>query len=357
MRLRWWLLPLLALSFASLTGCAKVNEWLEGTVGEEEETDEETPEEKLAKAEADLAGSDAAKRKAAAAALFGIVLEVDEKDPEADRAVVVRKALPFLSDDDDAVVLAILNGLQTKTGFPEKTEDERQLDPEGYDRQLAEKTAVVEQGLSGVSAALQRDDESIRYRAMVVLCNLTRPPIVPDDAVEQVRGAISDEALKLALDDGQSLDLRLLAIEALVACAAGGQVGQLVPLLASDEAELRARVALAVGQAADWEGAAQAGVASSLVDLARDQRQPMSVRWCAAATLGRLGAGEGAGLDSPFAVAGEEEPYPNLEAYRTYALAHSGAAGEVVAELNAEMDAVATAAEEELDAERKKGYR
>lgn len=351
MRLRWWLMLGLLVA-ACCSGCAKLNEWLEGTVGEEEKTDEETPEEKLDKAAKDLKGTDAAKRAAAVNTIMGLVLPDDtEREPTAPLAT----ALPYLADEDENVVLAVLDGMQTKTGFAEKTEDEQQLDPEGYQRQLAEKRMVAEQTSIGLARALRSPNDTIRYRAIIVLCNLARPPIVPDDAIATLGGRYAAQLLTLAQGAEQPLDVRLLAIEALVAYQAGSQVAELVPLLRDPEPQIRARAALAFSQAADWNAAGQAQLGDQLVALVADKSQPVEVRWCAAAAAGRLQVGAASQLQDPF-----DEPVglTNLEAYRTYALANAGGqAAQAVAQLNAEISAFATKEEEELDAERKKGYR
>ena len=48
MRWRRWCLGLALLTLVPLNGCAKLNEWLEGTVGEEKKAEGPTPEETLA---------------------------------------------------------------------------------------------------------------------------------------------------------------------------------------------------------------------------------------------------------------------------------------------------------------------
>lgn len=350
---RRWLLPLaLLLALPLLGGCAKLNEWLEGTVGEEEESTAKTPEEELAEQQEILKTGEPAKRKAAMTKITTLKI-----------APALEVVIQGLGDADSGVVSASLSGLQTVTGFPEKTDDERQLDPEGYQLQLDFKQAVIEQGLAGLSAAIQRDDDN-RFGGLIVLYNLGRAPVVPDDALNQLRDRTSDSLVKLVKDDAAPLDTRELAVDVLVLYGATDKIAELVPVLDSPEAELRGQVALSLGEV----GAKSPEAESKLLALATDGGQPWDVRWRAAAALGRLGASNTGGLQAPFdpplpeELQGDpenpDEPSP-LEAYRSYALSNATdpQAQAVVAQLNQEMDQLATAAEDRLAAEKKKGYR
>lgn len=351
---RRWMLVGLALGLLPLLGgCAQLNEWLEGTMGEEEETDEETPEEKLATQREALAGDDVAARKAAFAVLITLDLE---------------PALPLViqhvNDKDPDVAAAALSALQTVTGFAEKTEDERQLDPEGYERQLRDKLAVVENGLDELQAALRRDDDSVRYNALVVLYNLGKSPVVPEDSpeqtLEQVRQTLGPEFLRLAKDTKEQADIRLLAIENLVVHRAIEQLPQLAALLRDDDAALRGRAALALGQAVQRDRRrvqSTVDAPAELTGLARDADQPDDVRWRAALAAGELAAPDAAGLTDPFPDTPEEVGVAPLEPYRVYALDRSGTADAEVARINEHVDQLATTAEEEFVAEKKKGYR
>lgn len=365
MRVRGWLSIGLALVLVSTTGCAKLNEWLEGTVGEEEAAEGATPQETLQTAKDDLAGSDAAKRKAAVGAL--VALKDKKEAPEVgDEAIGI--VIGLLHDSDPAVVAEVLNQLQTLTGFVEKTEDERQLDPEGYDLQLKIKETVLTQGLEGLAAAMKTEDKGMRYGALIVLYNLSRPPVVPADALEQLQSRVAADTRQLALDDATPADARMLAIDTLVGIGAGPEVGALVPLLGAEDDALRGRAALAMGQAAASLGTAKAEAVTRLQALAGDDTQPESVRWRAMASLGRLGADQAAPLEKAFVAdlgdvdpdtLSETEKISPLEAYRGYALANSptAEAKQDTAALNESTAAIAKAAEEELAAERKKGYR
>ena len=365
MRVRGWLSIGLALVLFSTTGCAKLNEWLEGTVGEEEAAEGETPEELLQTAKDDLAGDDAAARKAAIGALVALKAKKDAPEVATEAVTIV---VDHLTDADPAVVAEVLNQLQTLTGFPEKTEDERQLDPEGYDQQLKFKEMILTNGLEGLAKALQTEEKGIRYGALIVLYNLSRPPVVPADAEEQLRGKVAGDILKLALDDSAPTDGRLLAVDTMVAIGAGEEVGSLLPLLDSKDDELRGRAALAMGQASASLGDRKEPVVEALELLAGDPSQPESVRWRAMASLGELGADEADPLTKPFeADLGDVDPetltptekISPLEAYRGYALANStdSAAATETAAINEATDQLATEAEEELASERKKGYR
>lgn len=365
MRVRGWLSIGLALVLVSTTGCAKLNEWLEGTVGEEEAAEGATPQETLQTAKDDLAGADAAKRKAAVGALVGLK---DKKEAPEVGEEAITIVIGLLNDSDPAVVAEVLNQLQTLTGFVEKTEDERQLDPEGYDLQLKIKEAVLTQGLEGLTAALKTEDKGIRYGGLIVLYNLSRPPVVPENAQEQLVSRVAADTRQLALDDAAPADARMLAIDTLVSIGAGQEVAALVPLLGAPDDDLRGRAALAMGQAAASLGDAKQEAVAQLETLAKDAAQPESVRWRAMASLGRLGAADATALETPFeADLGDVDPdtltetekISPLEAYRGYGLANSPASGaeEATATLNQSTAAIAQAAEEELAAERKKGYR
>lgn len=352
-RHRWLLLVLLALVPLG-SGCAKLSEWLEGAAEEEESKDEKTPEEILAEETKNLAGDDAAKRKDAIGKIGALKLEE-----------ALRVVLQHLRDHDPAVVKACLSVLQTVTGFPEKTDDERQLDPEGYDQQLAFKQIVVEQGQRSLAKLLHSSDDEIQYGALIVFYNLGQAPVVPPDAKDQLRAEASGAIVELAQNAEMPTDARLLAIEALVLYEAADSVGQLVPLLDDPDEQVRARTALALGQVT---AAGAQGAESKLLALAADGHQPWTVRWAAAAALGRLGAQSVSGLTTPFrppvdpdAIQDPESPDIGsaLDAYRAFALANAKTpeAQQLVAELNQQMDAAATQAEEQLEMERKKGYR
>jgi len=325
MRVRGWLSIGLALVLVGSTGCAKLNEWLEGTVGEEEATEGPTPQEALQTAKDDLAGTDAAKRKAAVGAL--VALKDKKEVPEVgDEALTI--VVGLLGDNDQAVKSEVLNQLQTLTGFPEKTEDERQLDPEGYDLQLKIKEMVLTQGLEGIASALKTEDKGIRYGALIVLYNLSRPPVVPDSALQQLKDRVAADTRSVALDETAPIDCRMLAVDTLVSIGAGPEVASLTPLLAATSDDLRGRVALAMGQAADSLADAKAEVVGQLQDLAGNAAQPESVRWRAMASLGRLGAASAAPLQEPFTFdLGDVDPdtltdtekISPLEAYRGHA--------------------------------------
>lgn len=338
------LLPLCA-------GCAKLNEWLEGTVGEEKAKEGLTPEEELAKQQGLLKTGLPAERKAAITTIGGLKLEA-----------AITEVLTHIDDADPAVVSAVLSVLQSVTGFAEKTEDERQLDPEGYDKQVKYKQMVVEQGLAKLAAVLKGSD-LIRYGAMIVFYNLGRAPVVPENAGDALRQQAVPSIAALAGDPKARQDARLLALDTLVLYEAKDELTGLARLLEDPAPEVRARMALALGQA----GSDPATAAPRLLALAKDTAQPWDVRWAAAAGLGKLGSPDVSGLEQPYGAPIPEElqndPSPHdqsspLDAYRAYALANasSAEAQKLVTELNQQMDKVATEAEDQLSAERKKGY-
>lgn len=276
--------------------------------------------------------------------------------------------IALIDDRDPAVASEVLSQLQTMTGFPEKTEDERQLDPEGYDQQLKFKQQVLTEGLPKLAATVQQAAPEARYGALIVLYNLTKPPVVPDNARDTIKTQAADALGALAVAEELPRDARLLAIETLVAVDAGPQVGNLVPLLQSPDAILRERVALAVGQTAGSLGAAAAAARAQLIALANDPAQPEQVRSRALLSLAALGTDQPVALEQPFQVAvspdeaddlTETEKISPLEAYRTYAMARSKSpeAHRKLGEINEQTDQIATKAEEELAIERKKGYR
>ena len=356
MRWRLWLIGGLLLALVPLAGCARLNEWLEGTVGEKEKKEGPTPEEELANQKKALAGDVAADRKAAIGKLVGLK-----------RSDALDVVLGYIADGDPAVVGEVLSNLGTVTGFAEKTEDERQLDPEGYNKQLAAKQQVLDKGLPALVKAVESGSSDACYSALIVLHNLTRPPVVPATAGDTLRQQASRSLLQVALAKAET-DSRLLAIGVLASLRDGESIGQLVPLLASPDSALVSRTALALGQAAGSLGAAKADAVAKLEALLADPKQPDSVRSPVMLALGRLGATTVAGLDQPYVVQLSDDDKANLslaekqspfEAYRTYALAGSKAAEAPakLAEANRGCDKIAKTAEEELAAERKKGYR
>lgn len=365
MRSRVWLAMGLALVMLGTTGCARLNEWLEGTVGEKEVDTGPTPQEALQTAKDDLAGDDAGQRKAAVGALVGLK---DKKEAPEVGEEAIQIVIGLLGDADPAVVSEVLNQLQTLTGFAEKTEDERQLDPEGYDLQLKIKEQVLTEGLEGLAGALKTEDKGIRYGSLIVLYNLARPPVVPANAMQQLKDRVATDTRQLALDNAAPDDGRMLAIDTLVAIGAGEEVAGLVPLLADPHESLRGRAALAMGQASESVAGARGEVVRQLETLAGDPAQPDEVRWRAMASLGRLGADQPSALTTAFTrdlgdvdpeTLSDTEKLSPLEAYRGFALANSAGpeAKQAAAQMNAEEAALASAAEEEMAAERKKGYR
>ncbi len=360
---RSWLILALVPVFA-LSGCAKLNEWLEGTVGEEEKKSGTTPEEELLNQSKALKGTVPADRKAA----IGKLMAIKAKDAP-DIATQARTLVIGLIDDaDSAVAKEAMSALQTLTGFAEKTEDERQLDPEGYDQQLKGKEQVVAEGLTKLAAAVRGTDAGLRYGALIVIYNLTRAPVVPANASTLLQEQAAAAVSQVALDETAELDTRLLGIEALAALGAATEIAKLLPLLGSSEAALRARVALALGQAGAGLGAAQGEASQRLAALAADPSQGDDLRWQALLALGRLGTDQTAAMDRPFTMSfspeeaadlSESEQMSPLEAYRAYALAHatSPEAAQKLAAETQKIGQMATKAEEELAAERKKGYR
>ncbi len=352
-----WLTCLALCLIVPLAGCAKLNEWLEGSVSEEEEDKGPSPEEELANQTKALAGTSPGDRKAAIGKLVGLK-----------REDALAEVLKHIDDADDNVAREVLSNLQTLTGFPEKTEDERQLDPEGYDQQLLFKQRILEQGLPKLAALLGQRGPELRYGSLVVLYNFTRAPVVPETAIQTLRDQVAEPVAAVALDAGAAEDARLLAIECLVAAAAGPQVARLAELLNSPSEPIRARAALAMAQAAPLLGDGREAVVAKLSDLARDPAQSEAVRWRVYLALGRLGAKEVPQGTQKFALEltedeaaalSDPEKVSGLEAYRGYALSSSPAPDSTkeAHTLSAEVSGIATKAEEELDAERKKGYR
>ena len=367
-----------------LGGCAKLNQWLEGTAGEEEKADQEDPAKTFADQTKALAGTDQAKRKEAVGKLIGLATAKPPTDPElAKTAEEVRPkalaaAIALLDDEDKGVCQAALAGFAGPVGFAEKTEDERQLDPEAYQRSLNLKRAVYNEGLPKLLNVLKRPDPDLLYSAVIVLTNLAKAPVCAGDAKldekqqdQQGRAGLKTQSGKpvaeVALNAKLPTDVRLLAIEAVVGFNAWEEVGTMTALLSDPDAKIRARVALAVAQAADGLGSAKASVEGNLLALVKDPKEPEDVRWKATLALGALRSGQGAQLTTPVLppppADSKREPDKSdapgmapLEAYRTFALANGGAVAEV-AKLNSEVSKVATAAEEELTAERKKGYK
>jgi hypothetical protein len=368
----------------TLGGCAKLNQWLEGTAGEEEKKDQEDPAKTFADQQKALNGEDKAKRKDAVGKLVDLATAKPPTNPELAAATetvrpqALKLAISLLADSDPAVAEAALDRFGSVTGFAEKTEDERQLDPEAYDRQLTLKRAVLTDGLPALTAAVQSSDADLRYGALVVLSNLAKPPVVSADAKlpEAAQEAAARAELKqvapfitpVALDAAMPLDTRLLATEVLATLPAWDQMPLLAPLLRDKDEAIRGRAAMALAQAAT---AGEGGVKSTepqLAALAESSAEPESVRWRATLALGAMHSPQGAELTTamlppPPPPNSKREPDPSdaagmapLEAYRSYALAEGGAA-QAVATLNAGVDKAATKAEEDLAAERKKGYK
>lgn len=350
----WW--ALLILAVLPLGGCAQLNEWLEGTAGEETEEEAEDPEQVLKDAIAALGGDVAADRKAAIGKLTGL---------KRDDALQV--VIDHIDDADPAVAAEVLSQLQTLTGFPEKTEDERQLDPEGYQQQLDFKQQILEQGLPKLAQAVGGEQTDVRYGALIVLYNLSQPPVVPEGAEEQLRTQTANAVTQVVLSDTAAEDARILGIETLVAIGAADSVAQLAPLLDRGDDTLRGRVALALGQVAPQLGDAKATISDHLARVAADTGDNEDVRWRALLALGRVGTDEMQGLQTEFtapevdegADISELETTSPLQAYRAYALANATTpeAAQELATLSQNMDQMATTAEEQLAEERKKGYR
>ncbi|MBI5835118.1 MAG: HEAT repeat domain-containing protein [Armatimonadetes bacterium] len=367
-----------------LGGCAKLNQWLEGTAGEEEKKDQEDPAKTFADQSKALAGSDQAKRKEAVGKLIGLATAKPPTDPELAKSCetvrpqALATAIKLLDDENKGVAQAALAGFSGPVGFAEKTEDERQLDPEAYARSLNLKRAVFNDGLPRLLNVLTRPDADLRYSAIIVLTSLAKAPVCAGDAKlteeqqdqqgrAKLKSQVGIEVAKVAQDTAMTTDVRLLAIEAVVAFAAWEQVGTLSSLLADPDDKIRARVALALAQGAPGLGSAKSTVEANLLSLAKNAKEPEDVRWKATLALGALHSGQGAQLTTPVlpppSADLKREPDKSdapgmapLEAYRTYALANGNAAAEV-SRLNQDVGKVATAAEEELAAERKKGYK
>ncbi|MCC7493716.1 MAG: hypothetical protein IT204_15280 [Fimbriimonadaceae bacterium] len=361
-RSAWLVLALLPALL--LGGCAKLDKWLESTVGEEEKKSGTTPEEELANQQKALAGSVAADRKAAIGKLMGIKAKDAPDVAQQARSLVIGLA----GDADVEVAKESMSALQTLTGFAEKTEDERQLDPEGYDQQLKGKEQVVTEGLALLSKAITGTQPDLRYGALIVLYNLCRPPVVPASAKDNIKQTAAGAIGTLARDESADLDTRLLAIEALAVAAAGDEIAKLVPLLDSTEPALQGRVALVLGQTAAALGGAKAEAATRLAKLAATAGLSDEVRWQAVLALAQIGSDQPTGLTQGFTITvdpdeaddlGDVEKVSPLEAYRAAALAacKSPEAAQQAAQLLAEYGRMATKAEEELAAERKKGYR
>jgi hypothetical protein len=380
------LLLALAASAPLVGGCARLNQWLEGTAGEEEKKDQEDPAKTFADQKKALAGDDKAKRKDAVGKLVDLAtlkpptVAEDAQVVEQIRPQARALAISLMGDADPEVAKAALAKIAGVTGFAEKTEDERQLDPEAYDRQLTIKRAVLSEGLAHLQAAVAAKDPDLRYGALVVLGNLAKPPLVGGDAKqpEAAQAAAAKAALQPAAPDvGQVVrdatmptDVRLMAIETLATMNAWTEMGQLEPLLADKDVKLRARVALALAQAGAGLGD-KATAETKLTALATDQTQPEEVRWQAILALGSLGSASAERLTEallPPAPAAnskrEHDPSDDagmapLEAYRTYALSHSSSATaqQAAAQLSSAVDKAAHKAEDDLAADRKKGYK
>lgn len=357
MRLRRWCLGLALLTLVPMNGCARLNEWLEGTVGEEKKKEGPTPEEELANQQTALADpTKPADRKAAIGKLMGL------KRPDALDVVI-----KTLGDSDPAVNLEVLSHLQSATGFAEKTEDERQLDPEGYKKQLDFKTKILTDAVDKLAGMVEGRDRDAAYSALVVLYNFTRPPVVPADAKTTV-GQKAAGVLTLALDRTADEDARVLAMETLTALGAGQQVAQLVALLDEPSEVLRSQAIWSLGAAAGSLGEAGKAAADKLAIMASDATATDGLRWRALLALARLSSAQTAPADRKFEVKVDEstkgdlsasEKISGMETYRTFALANctSPEAAQKLAAENADLHKIAAAAEEELAAERKKGYR
>jgi len=367
-----------------LGGCAKLNQWLEGTAGDEEKKDQEDPKKTLDDQTKALRGTDQAKRKEAVGKLIGLATVKPPTDPELAKVAeevrpqALEAAIKLLDDADKGVCQAALAGFAGPVGFAEKTEDERQLDPEAYARSLNLKRAVFNDGLPRLLNVLERADADLRYSAIMVLTNLAKAPVCAGDAKlteEQqdqkgradLKTQVGESVAKTALDMAMPTDVRLLAIEAVVAFAAWEQVGTLSSLLSDRDPAIRARAALAMAQGAQGIGSAKGSVESVLFSMAQNAKEPEDVRWKATLALGALKSSQGGQLTQPVlppaSADTKREPDKSdapgmapLEAYRAFALANGNAHAEV-AKLNQQVGQVATAAEEELAAERKKGYK
>jgi hypothetical protein len=381
------MLPALAVAalLATLSGCARLNQWLEGTAGEEEKKDKLDPAKTLAEQKEALAGTNAGKRAGAVKALIDLALAKPPTNAEQAKALeearpeALTLAVGLLDDADAKVCGAALGGFGGATAFAEKTEDERQLDPEGYDRQLNLKRKVLTDGLPKLVKVLQGNDAGLRHGALVLLYQLAKPPLVSGDAKKRAADQMA-EALKLlveqaaqpvvavALDAKMPTDVRLLAMEDIAAFRATEAAGGLEPLLADVDANVRARAALAMAEAGGGLGQAKSKVEPALAALTNDATQPEDVKWRAALALGALGSSQTSGLKQPYLPTTKPDPKKEpdksdgpgmapLEAYRTSALARSSADRAEVGQLNAGVDKVAAEAEAQLADERKKGYR
>ncbi|HAZ63943.1 MAG TPA: hypothetical protein DCZ72_10095, partial [Armatimonadetes bacterium] len=331
-----------------------------------------------------LAGNDAADRLAAVGSLMGLATIKPPTDAklaaayEEVRPQALSTAMSLLDDADPKVAEAALAAFSGAVSFAEKTEDERQLDPEAYQRSLNLKRAVFNDGLPRLLTVLGRGDGDLTYFALTTLTNLAKAPVVAGDPklseIEadklgraDLKAKAADSVIRVAQDSALPVDVRLLAIEAAISFGAYEQIGMLSSLLTEDDPRLKGRAALAFAQAASGLGDAKAGIEQALLALASNATEDSDVRWEATLALAALGSQLGAQLTEAVLPVVDtslnRDPDPSdgpglapLEGYRTYALSAAGARAEVD-QLNREVSAVATAAEEQLAADRKKGYK
>lgn len=385
MRLRRLLPAFLVVALLpSFSGCARLTQWLEGAANEEEKKDKEDPAKTLADQKEALGGQDAGKRAAAVGKLLGLATAKPPTNPQAAAALdklrpeALALAITLLDDADAKVSNAALGGFAGAVGFAEKTDDERQLDPEAYDRQVNLKRKVMADGLARLVKVAALPKADLRYGALTVLYQLGKSPVVssaggkrPEQQAAAALDALKKDAAPaiatVALDATMPRDVRLLAMECLAEYGAAAAAAQLAPLLADTDVAVRGRAALAMAEAGGGLGAAKAQVEPTLVQLAQSDASE-DVKWRAALALGRLGSPKGAELKQallpPPPANKKKDPDPSdaagmapLEAYRTYAQSHSGGASAEVATLNREVGKAASAAEEKLADERKRGYK
>jgi len=253
---------------AGVTSCAKIAGLLAGTQKEEDEEakkKEKTAFDTQVKAFTDPA-SDAAARNAALAALRD--LRKEEGIPYLIKA---------LQDPDKTVVLTAVRGLGTYSYLPPLDEDEREIDPEAREKAEKLKAATDERALQPLLKAIARfqsrdpKDVDLRWWALWGLQNMATSEQV-EDTVRQTRRIAMWPVLRKALQD-ENRDVRVLALDTLVAFKDPAAIPDLIRALADPDRHVRRRAAMGLG-----ELQARAGVSALVRALQKDPDMGVRVR-------------------------------------------------------------------------------